>query len=86
MQRRFCLTLLATGAAIALPGCGFALRKAPNFAFKTLFSPLAETSPLGIELKRSLEANGNVQVITVQVSRGTTKELAPGSSPNERPR
>ena len=64
MQRRFCLTLLATSAALTLPGCGFALRKAPNFAFKTLFSPLAETSPLGIELKRSLEANGNVQVIT----------------------
>ena len=64
MQRRFCLTLFASNAALALPGCGFALRKAPNFAFKTLFSPLAETSPLGIELKRSLEANGNVQVIT----------------------
>lgn len=64
MQRRFCLTLLATSTALTLPGCGFALRKAPNFAFKTLFSPLAETSPLGIELKRSLEANGNVQVIT----------------------
>ena len=64
MQRRFCLTLLATSTALTLPGCGFALRKAPNFVFKTLFSPLAETSPLGIELKRSLEANGNVQVIT----------------------
>jgi LPS-assembly lipoprotein len=64
MQRRFCLSLLAAPAALALPGCGFALRKAPNFAFKTLFSPLAESSPLGVELKRSLEANGNVQVIT----------------------
>lgn len=64
MQRRLYLTLLASSAALVLPGCGFALRKAPNFAFKSLFSPLAESSVLGAELKRSLEASGNVQVIT----------------------
>ena len=64
MQRRICLTLLATSAALALPACGFALRQAPNFAFKTLFSPFPENSTQGIELKRSLESNGNVQVIT----------------------
>lgn len=64
MQRRFYLTLLATSAALALPGCGFALRKAPNFAFKTIFSPFAENSSLGNEFKRSIESNGNVQVIT----------------------
>ena len=64
MQRRFCLTLLATSVASGVTGCGFALRTAPNFAFKTLFSPFAESSTLGVELKRSLESNGNVQVIT----------------------
>lgn len=64
MQRRICLTLLALSPALGVTGCGFALRKAPNFAFKTLFSPFSEASSLGIELKRSLEANGNVQVIT----------------------
>lgn len=64
MQRRFCLTLLTSSVALAVTGCGFALRTAPNFAFKTLFSPFSEGSTLGIELKRSLEANGNVQVIT----------------------
>ena len=64
MQRRSCLTLLAASSALALPGCGFALRQAPNFAFKTLFSPLAESSTLGVELKRSLESSGKVQVIT----------------------
>ena len=31
------------------------------------------------------QAFGGVQVITIQVSRGTTKELAPGSLPNGRP-
>ena len=64
MQRRFYLTLLAFSPALGATGCGFALRKAPNFAFKTLFSPFSENSSLGIELKRSLESNGNVQVIT----------------------
>ena len=64
MQRRFCLTLLAASSALTVASCGFALRKAPNFAFKTLFSPLSESSTLGIELKRSLESSGAVQVIT----------------------
>ena len=64
MQRRFCLTLLATSMALGVTGCGFALRKAPDFAFKTLFSPFAENSAVGAELKRTLESGGNVRVIT----------------------
>ena len=64
MLRRVCLTLLIPGLVLALPGCGFALRKVPNFAFKTLYSPFPEGSVLGIDLKRSLESGGNVQVIT----------------------
>ena len=64
MQRRFCLTLLATGMTIGVAGCGFALRTAPSFAFKSLFSPFAEGSLLGTELKRSLESGGNVRVIS----------------------
>ncbi|MDB5964663.1 MAG: rare lipoprotein [Polaromonas sp.] len=64
MQRRFLLTVLcASGAALGLASCGFELRKAPNFPFKTLFMPFSETSILGVELKRSLEANGTVRVI-----------------------
>ena len=64
MQRRFCLTLLATSMTLGFAGCGFALRKTPNFAFKSLFSPFAESSLLGIELKRSLESGGKVRVIS----------------------
>ena len=64
MQRRICLSLLATSTALALPGCGFALRGAPSFAFKTLYSPFPESSVLGAELRRSLESGGNVQIIT----------------------
>ena len=64
MQRRFCLILLTTSMALGIAGCGFALRKAPNFAFKSLFSPFAESSLLGTELKRSLESGGNMRVIS----------------------
>jgi len=66
MQRRALLVFAASSASLALVslgGCGFALRKAPNFAFTTLYSGLAESSPLGVELKRSLEATGKVRVI-----------------------
>ena len=64
MQRRFCLSLLATSMTLGVAGCGFALRTAPNFAFKSLFSPFAEGSLLGTELKRSLESGGKVRVIS----------------------
>ena len=63
MQRRSFLSLAVTGAA-GLSACGFELRKAPNFSFKTLFSPFPEGSVLGAQLKRSLESNGKVRVIT----------------------
>ncbi|MDQ3059133.1 MAG: LPS assembly lipoprotein LptE [Pseudomonadota bacterium] len=67
MQRRALLALMASSASVALAslgGCGFALRKAPNFAFTTLYSALSEASPLGVELRRSLESTGKVRVIT----------------------
>ncbi|MEO6016054.1 MAG: LPS assembly lipoprotein LptE [Polaromonas sp.] len=64
MQRRVLLSLTASAAALSLAGCGFALRKAPNFAFTTLYSSLAETSPLGVELRRSLESTRKVKVIS----------------------
>ena len=63
MQRRALLSLAASAAALSLAGCGFALRKAPNFAFSTLYSGLSESSPLGVELRRSLQSTGKVQVI-----------------------
>lgn len=54
----------AMGGLLALPGCGFAPRKAQVFNFQTLFSTLAETSPLGVELRRALQATGRVVVLT----------------------
>ena len=67
MQRRALLVFAASSASLALAslsGCGFALRKAPNFAFTMLYSGLAESSPLGVELRRSLESTGKVKVIS----------------------
>ncbi|MES2946850.1 MAG: LPS assembly lipoprotein LptE [Pseudomonadota bacterium] len=64
MQRRLWLAMMASGATLGLSACGFKLRRAPDFAFKSLFSPLAENSQLGVELKRSLESSGKVRVIT----------------------
>ena len=61
MQRR--VFLLAAGAAAGLSACGFALRQAPNFAFKTIYSGVAESSTLGAELNRNLEAGGTVKVV-----------------------
>ena len=67
MQRRAFLAFAASSASLALislNGCGFALRKAPDFAFTTLYSSLPESSPLGVELRRSLEATRKVKVIS----------------------
>jgi LPS-assembly lipoprotein len=52
---------LALGAG-ALAGCGFELRKAPHYAFSTLYSNLPENAPIGAKLRRSLETS-NVEVI-----------------------
>ncbi|MES2512101.1 MAG: LPS assembly lipoprotein LptE [Pseudomonadota bacterium] len=64
MQRRHLLTLTAAGAALSVTGCGFELRKAPNFPFKSIYIPYSEGNALGIELRRSLESGGNVRVVT----------------------
>ena len=47
-----------------LGGCGFALRKPPDFAFKTIYTGVAPNSLLGVELKRNLAAAGGVMLIT----------------------
>ena len=62
MQRRALLSLAATAAALSLSGCGFELRKAPNFAFTTLYSSI--NSQLGVELRRSLQSTRKEEVIS----------------------
>ncbi len=60
MNRR---TLLAIAAPLALAACGFKLRGAPDFSFKTISIGSAEASTLGNELKRSIASGGNVVVV-----------------------
>ena len=62
-RRRFgaCLRgAVLLGVTAALAGCGFELRKAPEFAFKSIYTGAA----LGNELRRNLAAMGNIELIT----------------------
>lgn len=60
-SRRRVLPLLAL--VLALPGCGFALRGTPRFAFESLRLQGSETTPVVRELQQSLEDAG-VRVFT----------------------
>ncbi len=56
--------LLAVAAlATVLGGCGFQLRKAPDFAFDSIFVGGAPTSSLANEFKRSVASSGKVSVV-----------------------
>ena len=56
--------LMSTALTAGPAGCGFELRKPPNYAFKTLYSSIPVVSPFGVKLKRSLESSGQVEVIS----------------------
>lgn len=60
MKRR---TLLPLAGAALLAGCGFQLRRAPDFAFQSIVIKAPGTSPLANELRRSLAADGKVNVL-----------------------
>lgn len=60
MRRRHFLPL-AAGALLA--GCGFQLRQAPDFAFDTIAINADNNSPLANQLRRSLAADGRVNVL-----------------------
>lgn len=61
MRRR--LFLLGGGAVLA--GCGFELRKAPDFAFRSIAIP--GTTPMANELRRTISSAGDVQVTARQL-------------------
>ena len=60
MQRR---ALLSLAPAALLAGCGFQLRQAPDFAFKSIYINVSAASPIGRELKRSIASGGKVAVV-----------------------
>lgn len=63
MARRRALLLAATVPLLA-GGCGFALRQAPSFSFRSIFLALPAGSALGIELHRQLQGAGGITVLT----------------------
>lgn len=67
-RRRF---LLATAAALALGGCGFALRGTQQLPFASIALNFPPNSPLGIELARNIRSGTNTQIVT-----DTTKATA----------
>ncbi|OWW20109.1 LPS assembly lipoprotein LptE [Noviherbaspirillum denitrificans] len=63
MKRR---AVLALSTALLLGACGFQLRGANGqggLPFKTVYIGTAETSPLGIELRRYIRASGDTAVV-----------------------
>jgi LPS-assembly lipoprotein len=55
--------IAGAGCATLLAGCGFKLRQAPDFAFRSIVIGAGAGSPLGNELRRSFAADGKVEVI-----------------------
>ena len=60
MKRR---TFAAAVPALALAGCGFQLRRAPEFAFGRIFVNSAPNSQLGLDVKRAIASGNNVAVV-----------------------
>jgi LPS-assembly lipoprotein len=73
MNRRSLLS--GAAAASLLAGCGFQLRKAPDFAFDTIAINSPATSPLANALRRSLAADGRVQVLPVGADAKTARVI-----------
>ena len=61
---------LVIASSLVLAGCGFELRQAPSFAFKTIYIGSAPGSSLGKELKRNIASD------SVKVVNAPTPELA----------
>lgn len=60
-RRGFLLGLTASGASLGLAGCGFELRKAPVFAFKSL--SVSGNSAMINQIRRELRATGSVTLV-----------------------
>jgi LPS-assembly lipoprotein len=59
MRRR---TFAAAASALAVSACGFELRRAPTFAFHTIYFNALPTSPIAQDLRKAITSNGNVTV------------------------
>jgi LPS-assembly lipoprotein len=72
--------MLGAAGALMLTGCGFQLRRAPDFAFDSIYLAGAETSPLAAELRRNLGSVEGLRVMAGSQPRDTAQvvlELQP---------
>jgi len=65
-------TLAATVALAPLAGCGFRLRQAPDFAFKSIYVSGSPNSSFAAELRRNLEAGTGLRVSRDLLERDTS--------------
>ncbi|MDO9435415.1 LPS assembly lipoprotein LptE [Hydrogenophaga sp.] len=65
---------LSAAAVVGVSGCGFALRKAPTFAFQSVRIAGSETTPIARELRAALITNG-LTVITTATPASTPAEV-----------
>lgn len=69
-QRRW---VLGAAGSLLLAGCGFQLRRAPDFAFDSIYLAAGETSPLAAELRRNLGSVQTLRVLTGSQPRETAQ-------------
>jgi LPS-assembly lipoprotein len=72
--------VIHSGAAL-LVGCGFHLRQAPDFVFSSVVINAPASSPLAAELRRSLAADGKVQVVDLAATATPTGGAASAPTP-----
>lgn len=61
---RSVLANVAAGAGLlAAAGCGFQMRQAPSFGFRSIFIGFSEASAIGIDLRRQMAAIPNLTVV-----------------------
>lgn len=65
VSRRRCWQWFGALPVLAgLSACGFQLRGAGDYPFKTLFANFSSTSPLGLEMRRNLLGTGRISLLT----------------------
>lgn len=74
LRRRSLLGLVPVAVAVPLAGCGFHLREAPNFAFKSVYINGNPNSTLVAELRRNLAA-GTGLVVTRELTQRDTSDV-----------
>ncbi len=73
MQKRTVLTMFAVAPLLA--ACGFRLRGAPNFSFKSIFVKVQPGSQFGRELIRTLKGSGGDVTLITEPERITEAEV-----------